>query len=88
MGTVYSGDTVSFEGKLVIPCHVKFFDLLWLIQDTNNINAGLGVKLNKSDSLYHCIRSFINLRQRENDPNDTFKLSFDNIYKTMDMVGG
>ena len=51
------------------------------------ITAGLDVNLNKSASLYHCIRIFIDLRQGENDPNDTFKLCFDNVYETMELAG-
>ena len=62
MGAVYSKTTVSFEGKLVIPFQDKKIDLICLIQEINNIAAGIYVKLNKSASLYHCIRIFINLR--------------------------
>ena len=58
------------------------------MQETKKTTAGLDVKLNKSASLYHCIRSFINLQQGENDPNKTFKLRWDNVYETMDMKVG
>ena len=58
------------------------------MQDTKNITAGLDVKLNKSASLYNCIRSFINLWQGENDPSDTFKLRWDNVYETTNLTGG
>ena len=66
----------------------KPLNFLWLIQDTKKITAGVAVKLNKSDSLYHCIRSFINSQQVENESNDTFKFHWDNVYGTMDMEGG
>ena len=49
---------------------------------------GIGLKINKSPSLNHCIRIFINLRQEENDPNDTLKLRFDNVYETMELSMG
>ena len=65
-----------------------FFDSLWIMQKTKNITSGIEVKLNKSTSLYHCIRIFINLRQGENEPIDTFKLLWENIYETMDLAGG
>ena len=52
------------------------------------ITAGLDVNLNNSASLYHCIISFIELRQVENYPNDTFKLCFDNVHETMELSGG
>ena len=88
MDIVYSMDTISVEGKQGLPFQLKKSDLLWLMQETKKITTGLNVKLNKSASLYQCIRSFINLRQRENDPNDTFKLRWDNVYETMDLAGG
>ena len=56
------------------------------MQETNKITAGLKVKLNKPASLYHCIISFINLQQGENEMNDTFKLRFDNVYETMELA--
>ena len=58
------------------------------MQETKKITAGLDVKLNKSASLYHCIRIFTNLLQGGNEPNDTFKLRWKNIYETMEMAGG
>ena len=58
------------------------------MHETNKVNTILDVKLNKSSSLYHCIRSFINLRQGENEPNNSFKLSWDYFYETMELSGG
>ena len=58
------------------------------MKDTKNITAGIDVKLNKPASLYHCTRSFINLRQGGNLPNDTFKLRWDIVYETMELAGG
>ena len=58
------------------------------MQDTKKITKGIDVKINKSASLYHCIRIFINLWQEENELNDSFKLHFDNVYKTMELSGG
>ena len=52
-----------------------------------NITAGLNVKLNKSDSLYHCIKKIVNLIKGENEPDDTFILHWDNVYETIDMSG-
>ena len=52
-----------FKGNEDFSSKSKYFDLLWLIQETKNITVGIGVKLNKSASLCHCIRSFINLQQ-------------------------
>ena len=57
------------------------------MQETNNITTRLDGKLNKSSILYYCTRSFINLQQGENDPNDTFKLRWDNVYETMELAG-
>ena len=88
MGTVYSRTKVSFEGKRGLLLQVKKIDSLWIMQETKNITTGMYVKLNKLASLYHCIRSFINLRQGENERNDTFKLRWDNVYETMELEGG
>ena len=88
MWTLYYRATVCVKSKWRLPFQVKKFDSLWLMQKTKNITAGLGVKISKSSSLYHCIRIFLNLRQGENDPNDTFKLRWDNVYETMDLAGG
>ena len=52
------------------------------------ITAVLDGKLNNPASLYHCIISFINLQQGENETNDTFKMPWDNVFDTMDMDGG
>ena len=57
------------------------------MKDKNNITAGIDVKLKKSASLYHWIRVFINTRQGETEPKDTFKLRFDNIYEPMELAG-
>ena len=57
------------------------------MQDTKKITVGLDVKLNKSSSLYHCIGRYINLQQGENDPNDTFKLRWGNVYETLSWQG-
>ena len=78
---------IRIEGKQELSHQVKILDSLWLMKYTKNITAGLDVKLNKSSILYHCIRSFINVIQGENDPNDTFKVFFRNIYETMDISG-
>ena len=51
------------------------------------INEGLDVKTNQSAILYHYIRIFINLQQGENDPNDNFKLRWDNVYETTELAG-
>ena len=67
---------------------LKQIDSLRIVQYTKNITAVLYVKLNKPASLYHCIRRFINLQQGENEPNNTFKLSWGNFYETMELVGG
>ena len=58
------------------------------MQDTNNITVGIDIKSNKSSILYHFIIIFINLRQGENDLNDTLKLIFDHVYENMDMDRG
>ena len=58
------------------------------MQDTEKITVIFDVKLNSSANLYLFIRSFINLIQGENDPNDTFKLGCDNVYETMEIFGG
>ena len=63
MGRVYSRATVSVEGKLLLPFQAKKIYSLCIMQETKKIAVGLDVKLNKSDILYHCIISFINLRQ-------------------------
>ena len=76
------------KGNEDFPSRFKCFDALWLIQETKKITALINVKINKSDSLYHCIRRFTNLRKGENEPNDTFKLRWGNFYETMDLVGG
>ena len=70
------------------PTNSKFFDSLWLIRETNNITTGIDVKINKSASLYHAIRSLMNMKQGKNDHNDTFKLIFNNIYETMELADG
>ena len=57
------------------------------MQETMKITAGIDVKLNKSTSLCHSIQIFINMRQVKIDPNETFKLRFDNIYETMELTG-
>ena len=58
------------------------------MQDTKNNTDGIDVKLNKSSSLYHAIRVFINMRQGETDPNETFNFHFEKIYETMELAGG
>ena len=58
------------------------------MRETKKITTGLDVKLNNPVSLYHCIICFINMRQRETDPNDIFKLRFGNIYETMAISSG
>ena len=58
------------------------------MQETKKITVGLTVKINNSDSLYHCIISSINLRQSKNEPNDTFKFRWDNFYETIDLDRG
>ena len=57
-----------------------------MMQETKKITAGLDVRLNKPASFYHYIRSFINLQQGENDPNDTLELLWDDVYETMDLA--
>ena len=55
-----------------------------LIQETRKITSGLDVKLNNPAILYNFIRIFINLQQEENEPNDTFRLRWDNVCETME----
>ena len=57
------------------------------MNDKNKITVGLDVKLNHLSSLYHCIKGFINMRQVETGPNDTFKSCFNNIYEAMEIAG-
>ena len=56
------------------------------MQETKNITAGIDIKLNMSASLYPVIQGFINMIQGKTDPNNTFKLHFDNIYETMELA--
>ena len=58
------------------------------MHETKKITARIDVGLNKSDSLYHYIRFFINLQQGKNEPNDNFKLCFDHVYETIELAGG
>ena len=58
------------------------------MQETKNNTTGLDVILHKSSSLYHWIMSFNCLQQGENDPNNIFKLRWENVYVTMDLAGG
>ena len=66
----------------------KIFDSLWIMKETKKITAVVNVKLNKSASIYRCMQGFINMRQGEAEPNDTFKLRLDNIYETMELSDG
>ena len=56
--------------------------------ETKNTTTGIGVKLNKSASLYRAIQVFKNMIQGKTDPNDAFKLRFDNIYATTELANG
>ena len=58
------------------------------MKEAKKITAGLDVNLNKSSTLYHTIRGFINTKQGEDEPNNFFKLHFDNFYDTIELVGG
>ena len=58
------------------------------MKETKKITAGLDVKLNKSASLYHCIRYFIKMIQGETEPKITFKFRFNNIYITIELASG
>ena len=51
------------KGNEDFPSKSKKIDSLWRMQETKKIAAVIDVKLNHSDSLYHCIRSSINLLQ-------------------------
>ena len=66
----------------------KTFDLLWIIKEAKKITAGIYVKLNKWVNLHHTIRGFINMKQGKAEPNDAFKLCFDNVYETTAISGG
>ena len=50
--------------------------------------AGFDLKLNKSDTLYHTIRGFVNTKQGEDESNNNSKLRFDKFCKTMDLDSG
>ena len=54
----------------------KTFDSLWLMKESKKRTDGLDVKLNKSGTLYHTIRGFINMKQGKAEPNDAFKAMF------------
>ena len=56
--------------------------------ETNNITTGIGIKLNKSASLYHVIRGLVNTKQGEAEPNNAFKLHFESVYDTMELACG
>ena len=58
------------------------------MKETKKITAGLDVKLNKSASIYHCIRYFIKMIQGETEPKITFKFRFNNIYITIELASG
>ena len=58
------------------------------MQEINNINTGLDIKLNKSTSLYHAIQDYMNIIQGKTEPNNALKLRFDNIYESMELSRG
>ena len=64
------------------------FDSLWIIKESKKITAGLNAKLINSATFYHAIRDFIMAKQGEAEPNDTFKLIFDNFYSTIEIADG
>ena len=74
-------------GKKYHPTKSKTLDSLWIMQETKNITTGLEVKLNRSASLYYAIRGSINTKQGKAEPNDAFKISFDNVYDTTELSG-
>ena len=49
------------------------------MKEANKITAWLNVKLNKYASLYHTIQGFINMNKVKYEPNNTFKISFDDV---------
>ena len=57
----------------------KTFFSLWLMKKAEKITHGLNINLNKPATLYHTIRSFINMKQDKYEPNNGFKLHSDNV---------
>ena len=55
---------------------------------SKKITAGLDIKINKSAIFYHTIQGFINMKQGEAEPNNSFKLFFGNVYETMELAHG
>ena len=58
------------------------------MKESKKITAGINVKLDRSATLYHTIRAFVNMKQGEAEPNYIFNIRFDNIYETMELSGG
>ena len=66
----------------------KTFESLWLMRDTKKTTTGIELKLNKYVSLYHTIKNFMNMKHGKAEPNNVFKLHFDNVYDAMELAGG
>ena len=58
------------------------------MKESKKTTSGIDVKRNESATLYHTIRGFINTNKGEAEPNDYFKLRFDNVYENMEISGG
>ena len=74
LGKIHPKATIVIGGERRLFNQVKKFDSLWLMKKKNNTPAVLYIKINKSDSVYHCMTGFINMQQGETDPINTFKL--------------
>ena len=81
------GLQLVLKGNEDYPAKSKIFESIWLMKETKNSTAGFDIKINKSTSLCHCIRGFINTRKVKTETNYTFKLCFSNIYETMELTG-
>ena len=87
-GQLSSGLQEAIKAESDYEVKLKVFDSAWLLEKSKLISSGVDEKANKYLSLLKAITTMVNIRQGQNESNDSFRKRIDSVAMTVTLIGG
>ena len=87
-GQCSAGLQESIKGEAEYEQKSKVFDSIWLLEKAKLISSGVDEKANKYYTLLKALMTMCNVRQGQNESNDSFRKRIDSVVLTVNLVGG
>ena len=87
-GQCSAGLQESIKGELEFEEQSKLFNCIWLLEKAKLISSGVDEKANKYYTLLKSLMAMCNIRQGQNESNDSYRKRVESAVLTVNLIGG